>query len=827
MVRSHVVFVCGKRGGGKCLVGEALITLHDGSRAPIKDLARNDKEIISLNKNLKVQSAGKEEFYQRTVDTILHVTLRSGKEIKLTPEHPLLTIDGWKETQELFIGSRIATPRTMPFFGENVLQEHTVKLLAYLIAEGHLGNRTLLFANTDPSLIEDFQRSVTEFDPTLEVIAHGKGNHRIRMKNYKETYAKSKNESGKERSLKKHLVSLGLYNKNSYTKFIPNCIFTSTQHNTSLFLNRLFSCDGTIYYDTNKKSWRISYASASKAIIEGVQHLLLKFSILSRVRKKINRLNGKTFSSYELEVSAGNVQSFLQEIGFFGKKIERQRQALQEVPIARNPNVDTIPQEIWQHYKPENWAEIGRAAGYAYPKAMRERIHYAPSRATLQQIALAETRDVEQEYLYRIANSDIYWDEIASIKKLSGSFEVYDITVPELHNFIANDIIVHNSYTMGVIAEGMADLEPAIKQNLSIIMLDTMGIYWTMKYPNIKEKELLESWGMQPKALNVSIFMPVGFCKRAQEEGIPVDEPFAIKPSELLGTDWITTFGVDPNSAAGVLIERVVHDLVERKEEQGTDYSIKDILLLVEQEKDIDSTTKAVVKNHFIAAQGWGIFSEQGTPLSRLAQPGQVTVLDLSAYSTQENGWAIKALVTGLVSQKLFIERMTARKDEEFKQVHRDVNYLAVEDETQQQEMPLVWLVIDEAHEFLPNQGSTLASAPLITILREGRQPGISLILASQQPGKIHTDVMTQADIIISHRITAKLDTDALSLLMQSYLRVGLDKLLDGLPRVAGAALILDDNNEKMFPIQVRPRLTWHGGESPTALKKEKELFEF
>jgi len=40
------------------------------------------------------------------------------------------------------------------------------------------------------------------------------------------------------------------------------------------------------------------------------------------------------------------------------------------------------------------------------------------------------------------------------------------------------------SYTMGVIAEGMSDLPPEVKDNVSVILLDTMGIYWTMKYPN-------------------------------------------------------------------------------------------------------------------------------------------------------------------------------------------------------------------------------------------------------------------------------------------------------------------------------------------------------
>lgn len=43
------------------------------------------------------------------------------------------------------------------------------------------------------------------------------------------------------------------------------------------------------------------------------------------------------------------------------------------------------------------------------------------------------------------ATSDIYWDEIASIKP-AGKEMTYDLTVPPHHNFVANDIIVHNSH---------------------------------------------------------------------------------------------------------------------------------------------------------------------------------------------------------------------------------------------------------------------------------------------------------------------------------------------------------------------------------------------
>ncbi|MBN1792484.1 hypothetical protein JW826_02260 [Candidatus Woesearchaeota archaeon] len=806
VIRSHVIFVCGKRGGGKCLGRGTLITLHDGSRVPIEELAKDGKDVVTLNQELKIQTAPKTEFYERTVDTLLKIRLRSGKEIELTPEHPLLTVKGWIPANKLGLGSRIATPRTLPDFGENVLEESRIKLLAYLIAEGSLTQRMTKFSNTDADMISDFSAAVESFDPALCTKPARQG-----------TYLVVKKCRGPgANSLAQYLRSVGLARKNSYTKFIPNEIFTTTKANISLFLNRLFSCDGTIYYDKNRRSWRISYASCSKKLIIDVHSLLLKFSILSKVRSKLTRCNRKKFLSYELEVQASHIPVFIQEIGFFGKKIERQRQALKEVPNIRNANVDTIPIEVWQDYKPKNWAKIGRAMDYAHPKAMRERIRYAPSRQTLLQIALAD----EQEQMQLLAISDIFWDEIVDVKLLSGSFPVYDLTVPGTHNFVANDIIVHNSYTMGVIAEGVADLPPSVKNNISIIMLDTMGVYWTMKYPNKKDELLLNEWGLEPKPLDIVIYTPKGYFQEYKDKGIPTDYPFSVRPSELDGKDWCMTFGISSNEPIGVLIQKVVNNLREEK----TAYDMDAITTSLQEQKAEVNVINAAL-NLFENAKTWGLFDKEGTSINDLAKGGQVAVLDVSCYATMPGGWEIKSLVIGLVAQKLFIQRMISRKNEEYQQVHKSAYYFS-EEEIEKLDFPMVWLVIDEAHEFLPREGKTLATDPLVTIMREGRQPGISVIFATQQPGKIHTDVMTQSDTIISHRITSKLDTDALGALMQSYLRSGLDKYLDDLPRVKGAAIVLDDSNEKMFPMRVRPRFTWHGGEAPSAIMKKDKIFD-
>ena len=374
------------------------------------------------------------------------------------------------------------------------------------------------------------------------------------------------------------------------------------------------------------------------------------------------------------------------------------------------------------------------------------------------------------------------------------------------------------SYTMGVIAEGLADLPADIRNNLSIIMLDTMGIYWTMRYGNQEDDLLIRSWGLKSHPLNPIIYTPAGYYDQYKAEGIPTDYPFSINPAELIPEDWFLSFDVSSNDPMGVLIERVILDLKDHHK----NYTIDDIIKAVRADTKSEQKVKDAVENRFLSAKRWGVFSDKGTPLRDLAAAGQVTVLDVSCYATMPGGEKIKSLVIGIISQKLFIHRMVKRKREEYESIHSVVRYKTDEDKEKEEDMPLVWLVIDEAHEFLPREVKTAATDALVTVMREGRQPGISLILATQQPGKIHTDVMTQSDILISHRITARMDIDALGMLMQSYMREGLDTALNNLPREKGSALVLDDANERLYPMRIRPRFTHHGGSSPSALKKDQ-----
>jgi uncharacterized protein len=815
LTNPHVILILGKRGSGKCLHGDTLISLSDGRQVPIKELNKEKNNVFGLDEKLKISELKKDEFFSRKVNNIITLKLRSGKEIKLTPEHPLLTIKGWEETKKLRIGSRIATPRKIKCFGNSDMADYKIKLLAYLIAEGHLGNGFVLFSNADEKIVFDFRNSISKFDEKLKIEDHGYCGFRISKKEREVDRSKMKlftDDKGvfckgtiapqKKSSLHKWLINLGLYGKGSHDKFIPGCIFELGKEKLALFLNILFSCDGSIYKHktSNGKVWEISYASSSKKIIQQVHHLLLRFGILSRIRKKNVSCGKKNFSSYEIAIGTDNITKFVNEIGFLGDKEKRARLYLEELAISdkiSNPNVDTIPKEIWDVYRPENWAIIGEKLGYKTAKALRSSINYSPSRGKLLKMAIADDNDV----IKSIAESDIFWDEIVSMEKSEGNVEVFDISVPKIHNFVANDIIVHNSYTGGVIAEEMVSLPEEIRKNLCCIMIDTMGIYWSMKQPNNDAVLLLKKWDMKPKGFETLNIVPEGLSEMYVEKNIPFDGVFSIRPAELSIGDWSLTFGFDMFSGLGILLERVISKL------KGN-YSIDDIISVIQEDTKSDMKERLALENRFSAAKRWGIFSEHGTNIQDWLVGGRAVVLDISLQE-----WSVRNLLLGILAREVYQIRTNARREEEAGKMSGRFKMT----------VPMVWFIMDEAHNFLPHtsEGKTTATEPLLTLLRQGRQPGISTVFITQRPNKLHPDAISQADLVISHRLTSKEDLDSLSSIMQTYLLDDIKKAVSRLPKTKGSAVVLDDSSERLFNIQVRPRKSWHAGGTPIALSEK------
>ena len=353
------------------------------------------------------------------------------------------------------------------------------------------------------------------------------------------------------------------------------------------------------------------------------------------------------------------------------------------------------------------------------------------------------------------------------------------------------------SYSGAVIAEEIMNLPDEDRNNLSVVMIDTMGIYWSMKEPNDPALLLLKDWNLQPKGFPTQNIVPAGLTSMYKRLGIPFDGTFAIKTSELSVADWSLTFGLNPYEPLGILLERVLRKL---KDEE---YGIKEILEAVEKDDKSDQKERLALANRFIAAQSWGIFAEEATPVEKFLAPGTTTVIDISLQE-----WNVRNLMLGMLSRKIYEARIAARRAEEIAAIGGQAI----------RRVPMTWIIMDEAHNFIPSEGTTAATSAMLTLVREGRQPGISTVFITQRPNRLHEDVIAQSDIIISHRLTSRQDLNALAGVMQTYLLEDLRKSISDMPKTKGAAVILDDNSERLFNIQVRPRQSWHAGWTPTAL---------
>jgi hypothetical protein len=392
-------------------------------------------------------------------------------------------------------------------------------------------------------------------------------------------------------------------------------------------------------------------------------------------------------------------------------------------------------------------------------------------------------------------------------KHIVGKGYDYHLTNPILMDVLRPHVILiigkrgsGKSYSGGVMAEEIMKLPEEIKQNLACLMVDTMGIFWSMKNPNDQDVLLLAKWDLKPEGFPIRIIVPVGLTDFYDKAGISYDGTFSIKPSTLSIGDWALTFDINLLEPLGILLERVVKRL------KGRDYSIRDIVSEIEADKRSDEKEKLALENRFLSAEGWGIFSTQAIQIEEFLKPGVATVLDVSLQE-----WNIRNLMLGILLREVYQARMAARREEE----------LAIMGEEFVKKIPMTWMIMDEAENFIPAKKETAASHDILTLLRQGRQPGISLVLITQRPNKIHEDTIAQADLVISHRLTAKPDLEALSAIMQTYLLFDIKKSIGELPKSKGSALILDDNSERLFNIQVRPRQSWHAGGSPIALKEK------
>ena len=250
------------------------------------------------------------------------------------------------------------------------------------------------------------------------------------------------------------LKELGLWGKNAHQKAIPALVFTLQPRLIALFLNRLFATDGWATVLTSGQS-QLGYATVSQKLVRQIQHLLLRFGVIASLKRRSVKYRHERRQVWQLDITdAKSIKIFLDDIGIFGKEAACDRVSYTIANRKYQTNKDLIPVAIWKKIAEakgkEAWTSLAKRAGIkGYSN-----IHVgkrALSRERLFKLAYA----LDDLPLQNLATSEIYWDEIVSIEHV-GEKQVYDLTIPDTHNFVANDICVHNTAFSLCVASNIA-----------------------------------------------------------------------------------------------------------------------------------------------------------------------------------------------------------------------------------------------------------------------------------------------------------------------------------------------------------------------------------
>ena len=407
--------------GGKCVDENMNVILSDGRVRTIRQIVENSETerpmVLSLDeKTGKFEPRPVAQFWDNGEKMCYKIVTKTGRSVSTTMNHKFLTPTGWKELEEVREGEFIAVPKKLEVFGSTPMDPNVLKFLAYMLADGGCTAGSPNFTKTDPVLIEDFQLCCKELGFPVR-------------------------KSGIHFHLKKAIPltkQLGMYGHKSTTKRIPDVLFSAPREQIAEFLRIFFTCDGGIYTEKNGLK-RIQLTLANEGMLRQFAHLLLRFGIVHTFRYHKATCNGKFFDSWRITISSHEyVQLFLKEINFLSYK-----QTASEKTTSHKSFLDVLPweivKEVWEKIKAEGRGSLRKAFGQKRVGMIREQLRLR------QPMMRQNFIKSHHPLVVLMLSSDVLWDRITSITT-AGTVKTYDLGVDQLHNFVANDCVVHNSF---------------------------------------------------------------------------------------------------------------------------------------------------------------------------------------------------------------------------------------------------------------------------------------------------------------------------------------------------------------------------------------------
>jgi replicative DNA helicase len=388
-----------------CLAGDTRVYLPDeGVYRPIRDLeGRSGFRVLAVDtESWRLEPRTVTHAFSTGRKPVFRLRTRLGREIRATANHKFLAFDGWRRLDDLAPGMRLAVPRTLVGPEAETMTDSELALLGHLIGDGcTLPRHAIQYTTKDRDLAGlVFMLADDVFgDAVAPRIKAERTWYRVYLSSARRL------THGVRNPVAAWLDELGAFGLRSWEKRVPEKVFRQGPWGIATFLRHLWATDGCINADAVTPVVR--YDSSSKELVVGVNSLLLRLGINATLREVSMGSKGRPI--HRLNVMGRDDQErFLSAIGGVGvRKAEEHERLLNRLAKQGrgNPKRDVIPSEAWRTLV---------AAAVAGPE------------------------------LASLATSDVYWDEILTIAP-GGEDDVYDLTVEDLHNFVAEDMSVHNS----------------------------------------------------------------------------------------------------------------------------------------------------------------------------------------------------------------------------------------------------------------------------------------------------------------------------------------------------------------------------------------------
>ncbi len=433
--KSDLIIIAARPGVGKCVIWNTLVDDPEtGARLSIEEFVRRKKpSVFGLSPHGRIEPRQIGAWVDSGVQQCFAVTTQTGRRVEVTGHHPFLTVSGWQPLHDLIKGDAIAVPRRLAIFGHEKEPAPLARLLGYFVGDGALSRGAPEFINCDTEIVDDFRAAITTHFPTCHVTQRGP---HYRVFGY---FAKTKLPASRSNPVVQWLKQFGLWGKKAEVKRFPDAVWRWDKETLRELTRALMSCDGSIFR-TQGGHPRIEFGVASEGLAKDVHHAFVRFGIISRFYRKSDRCWRVQITDSE------SVATYQREIGWIGEKAAR---FPLDLPMFRSNN-GHLPMVVWKMVGQAaalqglGWSKLAVLSGERQHTSKFETYNPRTNHGLSQRRLAVFNEVLEDWWLSELANPELYWDRIVSIEP-TGEHQVYDLTVPSGANFVAEDVLLHNT----------------------------------------------------------------------------------------------------------------------------------------------------------------------------------------------------------------------------------------------------------------------------------------------------------------------------------------------------------------------------------------------